>query len=116
MVYYGVSFSTPTLGGNMYLNFFLASIIEIPANYVSIWAMGKYVDSALLNLEKDYLFQFVIVRAALRTVSGKGGRDLAFPPFFTIIPHPELLSSLSRKAFLSQSAFEPKFWRILLLG
>ena len=41
MVYYGVSFSTPTLGGNMYLNFFLASIIEIPANYVSIWAMGK---------------------------------------------------------------------------
>jgi len=42
MVYYGVSFSTPTLGGNMYLNFFLSSIIEIPANYVSIWAMGKF--------------------------------------------------------------------------
>lgn len=41
MVYYGVSFSTPTLGGNMYLNFFLASIIEIPANYVAIWALGR---------------------------------------------------------------------------
>ena len=41
MVYYGVSFSTPTLGGNIYLNFFLLSIIEIPANYVGIWAMGK---------------------------------------------------------------------------
>jgi len=43
MVYYGVSFSTPTLGGNMYLNFFLASIIEIPANYVAIWALGRWV-------------------------------------------------------------------------
>ena len=43
MVYYGVSFSTPTLGGNMYLNFFLASIIEIPANYAGIWAMGRWV-------------------------------------------------------------------------
>jgi len=42
LVYYGVSFSTPTLGGNMYLNFFLASIIEIPANYVAIWAMGRF--------------------------------------------------------------------------
>lgn len=42
MVYYGVSFSTPTLGGNMYLNFFLASIIEIPANYVAIWALGRF--------------------------------------------------------------------------
>ncbi|XP_078378347.1 organic cation transporter protein-like [Oculina patagonica] len=42
MVYYGVSFSTPTLGGNMYLNFFLASIIEIPANYVGIWAIGRF--------------------------------------------------------------------------
>ena len=41
MVYYGVSFSTPTLGGNMYLNFFLSSVIEIPANYAGIWAMGK---------------------------------------------------------------------------
>ncbi|XP_078376214.1 organic cation transporter protein-like [Oculina patagonica] len=42
MVYYGVFFSTPTLGGNMYLNFFLSSIIEIPANYAGIWAMGKF--------------------------------------------------------------------------
>lgn len=41
MVYYGVSFSTPTLGGNIYLNFFLNSVIEIPANIVGIWAMGR---------------------------------------------------------------------------
>ena len=41
MVYYGVSFSTPTLGGNIYLNFFLASIVEIPANYVGIWSIGR---------------------------------------------------------------------------
>ncbi|XP_078378344.1 organic cation transporter protein-like [Oculina patagonica] len=42
MVYYGVAFSTPTLGGNMYLNFFLSSIIEFPANYAGIWAMGRF--------------------------------------------------------------------------
>ena len=41
LVYYGVSFSTPTLGGNMYLNFFLSSVIEIPANYVAIWLLGR---------------------------------------------------------------------------
>lgn len=41
LVYYGVSFSTPTLGGNMYLNFFLSSVIEIPANYVAIWSLGR---------------------------------------------------------------------------
>ena len=41
IVYYGVSFSTPTLGGNMYLNFFLTSVIEFPANFVAIWIMGR---------------------------------------------------------------------------
>ena len=41
MVYYGVSFSTSTIGGDMYLNFFLTSIIEFPANFVAIWIMGR---------------------------------------------------------------------------
>ena len=42
MVYYGVSLSSPSLGGNIYLNFFLTSVIEIPANYAAIWCMNKY--------------------------------------------------------------------------
>lgn len=41
LVYYGVSFSSPNLGGSIYLNFFLTSVIEIPANIAGIWAMGR---------------------------------------------------------------------------
>lgn len=42
MVYYGVSLSSQTLDGNMYLNFFLTSIIEIPANAAAIYCMKRY--------------------------------------------------------------------------
>ncbi|KXJ29686.1 organic cation transporter protein [Exaiptasia diaphana] len=42
MVYYGVSLSSPSLGGNMYFNFFLTSIIEIPSNGAAIYVMKKF--------------------------------------------------------------------------
>ena len=32
----------------MYLNFFLASVIEIPANYVGIWCIGRLVARLLV--------------------------------------------------------------------
>ena len=41
MVYFGVSLSAPVLGGNIYLNFFLISALEIPANYVAIFSNKK---------------------------------------------------------------------------
>ena len=41
MVYYGVSLSAPVLGGNMYLNFFLISALEVPANYATIFCNRK---------------------------------------------------------------------------
>ncbi|KAK3740890.1 hypothetical protein QZH41_013408 [Actinostola sp. cb2023] len=42
LVYYGVSFSSPSLGGNMYLNFFLTSVVELPANWFAIFCLGKF--------------------------------------------------------------------------
>lgn len=41
MVYYGVFLSAPTIGGNMYLNFFLASIIELPAIPGGVWIYNR---------------------------------------------------------------------------
>jgi OCT family organic cation transporter-like MFS transporter 4/5 len=36
MVYYGVSMSSGELGGSIYLNFVLTSLVEIPANILVI--------------------------------------------------------------------------------
>ena len=40
MVYYGVLLSVGVLGGSLYLNFFLTSVIDIPSNIFVIWFMG----------------------------------------------------------------------------
>ena len=44
MVYYGVFLSAPTVGGDMYLNFFLSSLVELPAIYLGIKAYNRYVN------------------------------------------------------------------------
>lgn len=43
MVYYGIIFSIPYVGGNMYLNFFLASLVEFPAIPGGIWIYDRSV-------------------------------------------------------------------------
>lgn len=40
MVYYGVLLSVGVLGGSLYLNFFLTSLIDIPSNFFVIWFMN----------------------------------------------------------------------------
>jgi len=42
LVYYGVFLSVPSIGGNMYLNFFLASIVELPAIPGGIWIFNRF--------------------------------------------------------------------------
>jgi hypothetical protein len=44
-VYYGVSFGSVDLGGNRYLNFFLVSLVGIPAYVAIIWAANRFVIS-----------------------------------------------------------------------
>ena len=41
-VYYGLSFNTNSLGGNIYLNFFLMGLVEIPAYLLTIKILRDY--------------------------------------------------------------------------
>jgi len=46
MVYYGLSLNTPNLYGDMYINFFIGQIVEIPSVIVTMWVIyrwGMYV-------------------------------------------------------------------------
>ena len=43
LVYYAVSFSAGTFGGNRYLVFFLTSLVEIPSNWTCIVLCRRYV-------------------------------------------------------------------------
>jgi len=53
-VYFGVSLGSVLLGGNMYLNFFLTSLVEIPGNAFAIYAMNRLVCGQLTeNLFKQ---------------------------------------------------------------
>ena len=44
LVYYGVYMSTPTVGASMHLNFFLTSVIELPAIPAGIWIYNRSVN------------------------------------------------------------------------
>ncbi|XP_068716130.1 organic cation transporter protein-like isoform X2 [Montipora capricornis] len=41
-VYFGVSLGSVMLGGNIYLNFFLTSLVEIPGNAFAIYSMNRW--------------------------------------------------------------------------
>ena len=42
LVYYGVFLSAPSVGGNLYLNFFLASLVELPAIPIGVWIYNRW--------------------------------------------------------------------------
>ena len=41
LVYYGVSLSAGNLGGNIYVNFFLLSLVEFPGTRLVIYSTTK---------------------------------------------------------------------------
>lgn len=41
MVYYGLSYNTPNLDGDMYLNFFIGQMVEIPSVAVTLFLIYK---------------------------------------------------------------------------
>ena len=43
LVYYGVILSAPSIGGNFYLNFFLTSLVELPAIPAGVWVFNRFV-------------------------------------------------------------------------
>ena len=47
MAYLGTTYGASDFGGNMYLNFALTSLVEIPANFVAIDNCERYDLSAI---------------------------------------------------------------------
>ncbi len=41
-VYYGLSLNTSNLGGDVYINFFVAGAVEFPGYAYIIWSFNKY--------------------------------------------------------------------------
>jgi hypothetical protein len=50
LVFYGVSFGSVDLGGNRYLNFFLISLMGVPANFAMMWAANRFVIEQLFSI------------------------------------------------------------------
>lgn len=49
LVYYGVILSAPSIGGNFYLNFFLTSLVELPAIPAGVWVFNRLVKQIKLK-------------------------------------------------------------------
>jgi len=45
MVYYGLSLNTPNLYGDMYINFFIGQMVEIPSVTVTMWIIYRYLQT-----------------------------------------------------------------------
>ena len=41
--YFGILFSTPTLSGDMFVNLVLSGAVEIPACFICMFALERYV-------------------------------------------------------------------------
>ena len=43
LISYGIAYGIQRLAGNIYLNMFLFSLVEIPGKFVVLWLLTKYV-------------------------------------------------------------------------
>ena len=84
MVYYGVFLSAPTVGGNLYLNFFLSSLVELPAIPIGVWIYNR------LN-KTDVSLLYVICRSVLpHSAKGQRGR---VPNYHSVSLNPALTAN-----------------------
>ena len=56
MVYYGISMASDNLGGDMYRDFILTSLVEIPANILVVVLGNKYPISVITHLIASFMF------------------------------------------------------------
>lgn len=66
LVYYGVILSAPSIGGNFYLNFFLTSLVELPAIPAGVWVFNRLVKQTKLKTNSTnaiymYVLRFLLV-------------------------------------------------------
>ena len=59
MVYYGISLASDDLGGDMYRDFILTSLVEIPANILLIWLCNQF------GRKKSVMWSMLVTACAL---------------------------------------------------
>jgi len=62
MVYYGLALNTPNLYGDMYVNFFIGQVVEIPSVIVTMWVIYRYDMYLISHLESLSRCVFYVVR------------------------------------------------------
>ena len=53
MVYYGLSYNTPNLYGDMYINFFIGQMVEIPSVAFTMFIIYRYVQVQIVRMDTD---------------------------------------------------------------
>ena len=81
MIYFGASYGASDFGGNMYFNFALTSLVEIPSNLLSIDNCERYVHSASDNIDNfPWNFTFVAIEVLAKNLT------ISFPQWAIRIP------------------------------
>jgi len=65
LVYYGVILSAPSIGGNFYLNFFLTSLVELPAIPAGVWVFNRLVKQTKLKTNSTNTIYMYVLRYLL---------------------------------------------------
>ncbi|KXJ22115.1 organic cation/carnitine transporter 4 [Exaiptasia diaphana] len=119
MVYYGISLSTPGIGGNMYLNFFISAVCECVGMIIGIFCLDKFgrkksiaaslwiggvamVAAALLSYYDDGSDGYLAGKILMTMVIGKFFITIAFDGIF--VHTSELFPTVIRNTALGTSS------------
>lgn len=95
VVYYGVSFSSVLLGGNIYLSFFIINSMELPATFLTIWTIERFgrkwttlggmilacaasILGVVFRMHQDYVYDGYWVMTVIMAMLSKGCINLSF--------------------------------------
>ena len=59
LTYYGLFLTSGTMSGNMYLNYFLNGIVEVPSVFLYVFTINRYVIESLVRhkIKRYVLYQ-----------------------------------------------------------
>ena len=75
-VYYGLSLNTSNLGGDIYINFFIAGAVEFPAYAYIVWSFSKY--GRLKPFGLVYIVAGIALVVSMAVPPGKGKKYTNF--------------------------------------
>ncbi|XP_028394452.1 organic cation transporter protein-like [Dendronephthya gigantea] len=95
IVYYGVSFASVLLGGNIYLSFFIINSMEIPATILAIWTVERFgrkkttlwgmvvacvasILGVVFRMHQDNLYDGYWIMTVIMAMLSKGFINLSF--------------------------------------